>query len=452
MQTRFLLALFLLVAAAPLHAQEADSRKTARIAEAEKILATAETELEAANLAIQDLYATFAATYRRAGAGQDPETQDDLERVFEPALTAAIEAARDRGTSRRVRSAFDRKLGRAGSLAETPFVKAMLPHIRGVASERMEQIGIKVTDLTVSAFVSEISSALFDPEREFALVWNESIAERCPETKRYVEARADVKKRREQLMVLRDPKLRFTVDAPAGMARIPAQNVRVEAKYGFTVKSRRSKVGAFFIDLKEVTHGEYWNNFHAKLSDSAEQAQHLPVNADGAPQWFQDPTTGAFRPSEELLNLPVTGIDATSAVAYAEFLGKRLPTDAEWVAAASGDPKQAFEYSFGKEFLSSLCNSKESGHKAPLPAGELAGGRSFYGLYHTCGNVKEWTATTSEGRDLKPKKGFEDGDSAVIRGGSFKEAAPNVSLKWRWVLPIRSKLMDVGFRCAQDVL
>lgn len=435
-----------------LFAQGSDARRKLLIAEAEKKLSSAKSELEAANEAIQDIYATLAATYRRAGAGQDPETQDDLERLVEPALEAAIKTAQERGNSRRIRSVFERKFGRSASLAETPFVKAVFPHLKASAAKYMESLGRDVTDLTVTAFVQELSSRSFSEETSFAEVWNTCAADRLPETKRYVTARATEKKVAQDLMILRDPKLRFTVDAPEGMARIPAQNVRIESKYGFDKKTRRAKVSNFFIDLKEVTHGEYWKNFYETLTDAKEKARHLPEDAEGAPLWYQEPSTGAFQPSPELLDLPVTGISALSAAAYAASQGKRLPTEAEWMAAAAGDPKKPLEYSYGDDFQPQLCNSKESGHAAALPVGQLADGRSHYGLYHVCGNVKEWTATTSAGRDLKPKKGFDDGDSAVIRGGSYLESQKNVSLKWRWVLPVQSRIIDVGFRCAKDVL
>ncbi|MEZ6196507.1 MAG: SUMF1/EgtB/PvdO family nonheme iron enzyme [Planctomycetota bacterium] len=234
------------------------------------------------------------------------------------------------------------------------------------------------------------------------------------------------------------------------MARIEARSVRVESEYGFARKARNGKVKTFFIDLCEVTHGSYWRDFYATLDDAAQKATFLPRDENDAPIWFQEPTSGEFQPDPSLMNLPVTGIDAVAALAYAKKQGKRLPTEAEWLAAAAGHKSRATDYAWGDDFDPMRCNAKESGVGAAVAVTDLPVGRSHFGLYHVCGNVKEWTATTEEGKD------FDDavpaGEALAIRGGSYKETARNVSLKWRWVLPgTGSRLTDVGFRCAKDV-
>lgn len=111
-----------------------------------------------------------------------------------------------------------------------------------------------------------------------------------------------------------------TIDS--SMVLIPAVEFMMgknsEKGYDFS-PAHRVKVDSFFMDRHEVTNGEYFRF-------CKETSQKLPEF------W----STDIFRSGEDYLNYPVIGINWWDAKKYAQWVGKRLPTEAEWEYAARG--------------------------------------------------------------------------------------------------------------------
>jgi iron(II)-dependent oxidoreductase len=157
---------------------------------------------------------------------------------------------------------------------------------------------------------------------------------------------------------------------------------------------------------------------------------------------------------------PVTGISWHEAEAYARFIGKRLPTEAEWEKAASWDagapsPKRRFSWGDSKP-SPALCNF-DSHYWGTTPVGSFPEGASPYRCLDMTGNVWEWTASPFEGYlGFKPfpypeySEVWFDGDHRVLKGGSWATRPSVLRTSFRNFFRRHFRIAFAGIRCAQD--
>ena len=87
---------------------------------------------------------------------------------------------------------------------------------------------------------------------------------------------------------------------------------------------------------------------------------------------------------------PVVNVSWQDALAYADWVGKRLPTEAEWEKAARGNDERPFPW--GDRFVEGeRCNSSNV-VGATTPVDEYPDGVSAFGLWDMSGNAWEWCA------------------------------------------------------------
>jgi iron(II)-dependent oxidoreductase len=158
-------------------------------------------------------------------------------------------------------------------------------------------------------------------------------------------------------------------------------------------------------------------------------------------------------------NLPVTGVSWHEAMAYARFVGKRLPTEAEWEKAATweNETKRKRRFPWGDAAPSPEIVNFNGHYLGPTPVGAFPAGASAAGCLDMGGNVWEWTSTTFDeypGFSPYPYPEYSeiwfDGDHRVLKGGSWMTRAPLLRASFRNFFRLGFRYAFAGFRCAAD--
>lgn len=157
---------------------------------------------------------------------------------------------------------------------------------------------------------------------------------------------------------------------------------------------------------------------------------------------------------KQLADHPVVGVSWYEACAYARWVGKRLPTDPEWVKAGAwpvgadtGLPTQR-RFPWGDSMDRKLAHLWGPDVSGTVPVTRYADGASVGGVHQLIGNVWEWTAspfaTWSGGERF-----FQEKPLKSIRGGAFDTYFDNqASCQFQSGEDPLARKHNIGFRCA----
>jgi gamma-glutamyl hercynylcysteine S-oxide synthase len=210
-----------------------------------------------------------------------------------------------------------------------------------------------------------------------------------------------------------------------------------ERGYAYDNERPRHEVelDGFQIDRTPVTNRQYMEFIE---ETGAEPPMYWERDGEGG--WVR---TAMGRTEEVDPSLPVIHVSWHEADAFARWAGKRLPTEAEWEAAAAGadrDRANLDQLSFG-------C----------APAGAYADASSDCGAVQMLGDVWEWTSsdfTAYPGFEAFPYAEYSEvffGDTyKVLRGGAWATRRSVIRTTFRnWDLAERRQIFS-GLRCAKD--
>ncbi|MCZ6681434.1 MAG: SUMF1/EgtB/PvdO family nonheme iron enzyme [Candidatus Poribacteria bacterium] len=200
------------------------------------------------------------------------------------------------------------------------------------------------------------------------------------------------------------------------------------------------RLDPFYLDQFEVTNAQY--------------EQFMAETDHPAPLFWEDLQLN--QP-----DYPVVGVTWDDAKAYADWAGKRLPTEAEWEIAARGsDPREfpwgnAFDEDVDGETIHANIAGDVDGFELTAPVGSFPTGASEFGVHDMAGNVMEWVADWYDPEYYKESPvanptGPISGLGRVLRGGSWGDMPDEVRSAKRRSLLANLADRTIGFRCALD--
>jgi formylglycine-generating enzyme required for sulfatase activity len=197
-------------------------------------------------------------------------------------------------------------------------------------------------------------------------------------------------------------------------------------------------VDGFYLDYHEVTVKQY--------------AEFIAAVGHQPPSFWSDAKVDRDG------NRPIVGVTWNDADAYCRWIGKRLPTEAEWEKAARGTDERRYPWGNTKPTAETAWFGKERkwmGYTGLAPVGTHEKGASPYQAEDMAGNVWEWVADWYDPDYYKqsPSKnptGPRTGAQRVIRGGGYS-AGDDLRSTFRYGLEPATQAEDTGFRCVEAV-
>lgn len=213
---------------------------------------------------------------------------------------------------------------------------------------------------------------------------------------------------------------------------------------------QKQKVNSFYIDAYPVTNEEFLSFVKANEKWRKSNVKKIFADKKYLSHWKSDLELGeGINPKS-----PVVNISWFAAKAYSEWVGKRLPTTAEWEYTAAASKTRPDAYDDEKNIQAIL---KWYSERSTKPGAVGTAEKNYWGVYDMFGLVWEWTS---------------DFNTALVTGESREDASLNTNLfcgsgadnakdvknypafmryGFRSSLKGNYTVHNLGFRCAKDI-
>ncbi len=236
------------------------------------------------------------------------------------------------------------------------------------------------------------------------------------------------------------PKENALIPIPAGTFSMGSDDGGYDEKPVRTVF-----LSAYEIQQYEVTQGQYAEFVRAT-------AYRSPLKLKG--MMGESPVPNIERFNDP--NQPVVRVAWHDAVAYCQWQGLRLPTEAEWEKGARG--QSGAPWPWGNHYRPGLGNfiGGEDGSLYTRNVGAYESDKSPYGLYDMAGNAREWIQdgygeSYYQHAPARDPQGPPLGDMKVLRGSSWNDSHISGRVSARMKMFSNYRDTTIGFRCARSM-
>jgi ergothioneine biosynthesis protein EgtB len=255
------------------------------------------------------------------------------------------------------------------------------------------------------------------------------------------------------------------LDIPTGMITLGLERNSVAFGWDNEYEAHTTSVPAFAIDQYKATNRQYLEflqagGYQAKDLWSDDDWNWITGNNISHPIfWKRSGDAWLYRGMFDEVPLPLDApvyVSHAEATAYSRWVGKDLPTEAEWQMTACGSPNGSQRaYPWGNTAPNARLGNFDFAGWDPTAVNSFPDGNSAFGVADLAGNGWEWTSTP-----FAPFPGFVpfsfyrgysadffDGKHFVMKGGSARTAACMLRGSFRnWFQP-HYQYVYAGFRC-----
>ncbi len=227
------------------------------------------------------------------------------------------------------------------------------------------------------------------------------------------------------------------------------QGGRYVPLYASTAEKAATEVDGFLLSRYPVTNAEYLEFVRANPEWRRSAVQPLFADEQYLAHWKGDLDPGDRAPADH----PVVNVSWFAARAYAEWLGMRLPTTAEWeYAAASGSTRRDQDESERRASILAQYSTRSTSGLRPVTASET----NIWGIRGMHDLVWEWVEDFNAGVVTGESRNNTDVDQGLFCGAAalfasdVTDYAAFARFAFRSGLKGDFALGNVGFRVAAD--